>query len=541
MLKNSTAFSRLSARLFRSALDSRVFTEQSPIVLVAARNKDSYELVHGIVATAVAAERDARIVAFRFGDGPTLSRRAGRAWSRLSRAKASTDPYLDFSDEATVLWPSWSDGIRARVAVRRYASSSPSRRDLELFEISGIRVGDLVFDAFVAGGGGAAVDPVDPEVLRLLKVHATRALTVRRFISSHPCVAVILKDVAYSIGIPGRVALHLGVDAFAVSTGWCDRLSPERPDKELVHLSYPTELEQMSIDGRLSARRLGQDFLSGRLASGSGGFSVTGVDVWGRSGGTVPVPPSRSRATVLVAPHSFTDAQHAGGVGLFSDSFSWLEFLHSVAEQTDYFWLIKLHPDQRDAKAGYREEVEELFADREDVHVLGVDVHHDQLLDRGIDVVLTVYGTIAMEYPARGIPAITARPDNPHSGFSYALHPHSVEEYLEILLDKERWRYAIPNDEIWEYAYLHYLVSVNVFEEWGPDYSSAPQSVPAGESLVHAAWEALDDSRLAQILDVCRSWVRSGDYSLHRHAALREGGHAALLQRLRSHGTATGA
>lgn len=519
-----TAFSRLCDRMLRPALKSRKLTETSPVVLVAARNKDSYELVHGIVATAIAAQYDARIVAFRFG-GRTGALEAVRGLlPRLVKHRQSSDPYLCFADSAIMLKASPIDRVRTRLAVRSYASSSPSRRDLEHFMIRGARIGDLVFDAFVASGAGAAVNPVDPKVLHLLRVQSARALAFRRFLLRQHCIAVVLKDLAYAIGIPGRVALSLGIDVYAASPGWCDRLSPELPDKGLAPLTYREELDRMSTEERMSARELGRRFLASRMTSGAGGFSVRGVDVWATGSGTISLPASASQKTVLVAPHSFTDAQHAGGVGLFSDAFTWLEFLHSIAQKTDYRWLIKLHPDELDARSGYREEVQRLFSDCHDVHVLSADVQHGQLLELGIDLVLTVYGTIALEYPARGIPAITARPQNPHSAFSYALHPKSVAEYSEILLDPSRWNYPIPQHETWEYAYLHYLVGVNVFDEWGPNYSE-PFPLPDGESAVHVAWETLEDERLAMILETCRSWIRSGAYSLHRYVALSTGGH----------------
>ena len=529
-----TLFSRLSDRLFRPTLNERTLGKHSPIVLVAARQKDSYQLVHGLVATAVAAENNARIVAFYSADRPAGLLRQATSGRRCS-GEYDEDAYKAFADDVILLRPSWWDVIRARGAVQRYAASDPTRRDLEFFTISGVRIGDLAFDAFVAGGHAVAVDPVDPDLLSTLLKLSIRALAVRRYLVRRPCRAVIVKDLAYAIGVPGRVAQSLGIDAYAASLAWCDRLSPERPDKDLAHLGYLEELRNLSESERAFARELGAEFLQERLAPGSGGFTVTGVDVWGNGGASsVPASPRTVDATILVAPHSFTDAQHAGGVGLFSDSFSWLEFLHDVAGKTNYHWLIKLHPDQRDTEAGVRKAVEELFANRDNVHVLEASVTHASLLDHGIDLVLTVYGTIALEFPARGIPAVTAKPVNPHSSFSYALHPSSVEDYRATLLERERWTYNIPSEQVAEYAYLHYLVGGPVFLEVGPPTVSDSGESTEGESMIHRAWGELDDAHLGRILQLYRDWVRSGEYTLNRFGALRDGGHRRLLEDYRA-------
>ncbi len=524
-----TAMYRLSERLFRPTLDRRSLSEHAPIVLVASREKDSYALVHGLVATAIAAEQNAKVVAFRFRDRlyrPSLRRvRAGLEDAALRRSD-----YGAFADQEVVIGPTLWELLRVKFAIRRYAADKPTRHDLVHFTIEGVRIGDLAFDAFVTRGRAVAVDPVDVRLLRELTKFSVRALALRRYLRRNHCCAVIVKDLAYAVGVPGRVALSLGIDAFASSVEWCNRLSVERPDKELDYLDYGSELEKLSATDRALARALGAEFLEQRLAPGSGGFTVTGVDVWGDDDtGKVPVLPRPAVATILVAPHSFTDAQHAGGDAIFSDAYSWLEFIHEVVETTNYHWYIKLHPDQRDTETDVREAIGRLFADRDDVHVLDGAVTHGALRRHGIDLALTIYGTIALEYPAVGIPALTTRPLNPHALFAYALHPKSADEYRSILLDPEQWSYDIPMSEVAEFAYLHYLVEGSVFSEVGPHDVREVDDLGEGESPLFRAWEALDDDRLNRILWLYRDWIRSGSYSLNRFAALRDGGHRRLL------------
>ena len=60
---------------------------------------------------------------------------------------------------------------------------------------------------------------------------------------------------------------------------------------------------------------------------------------------------------------------------------------------------------------------------------------HHQLIDEGIDFVLTVYGTVASELPIHGIKVINASVNNPHFYYNYCINPRSLKEYERILLN----------------------------------------------------------------------------------------------------------
>jgi len=530
----SAAFCRLSERLFRPTLDKRILNRRAPMVLVAARAKDSYQLVHGLIATALAAEHDARIVAFQFDDRP-----AGLIFGRVRTdrnrknalfSRRNFRNYSAFADEVVSLCPSLWDILRVQLAVRRYKASRPSRRDAESFTIAGIQIGDFAFDTFIAAGHSVSVNPLDSRFLYELSKLSVRALVLQRYLLRNQCCAVVVKDSAYAIGIPARVALHLQIKAYGATVEWSCFFTPKFYTTGLEGLDYPGELQAMTVSERAFAQKLGIEFLNNTLTEGSRGLTHRGADVWKVSGTTlIPQAPQSTVATVLISMHSFTDAQHNGPAGLFTDSFSWLEYIHQVAIQTNYLWLIKLHPDERDVGLGVRDAVSKLFADRDNVHVLDGSVTHGALLNHGIDLALTLYGTIALEYPALGIPVVTARPLNSHSCFSYAINPKTLEEYQTILFDPSRWAYKIRMDEVAESAYLRYLVGGSVLSDVGPETEVVRGFADRAEQF-HSAWETLDDARLNSILRLYREWVRSGAYSLNRFAALRNGGHQQLLR-----------
>lgn len=222
---------------------------------------------------------------------------------------------------------------------------------------------------------------------------------------------------------------------------------------------------------------------------------------------------------VLVAVHAFYDAPHSSGLGLFSDFFDWLEHLRGIARRSDHLWLIKLHPDQRDEFLGVREAVEKLFSDTQNVVLIPSETNHRTLLSIGVDVVLTIYGTIAFEYPWVGVPAIAAQVDSVHSSYNYCHHPQSRAEYAELLLDPDSWNRPVNRREILEFVYCRYRAGWNrsIFKR-----SPAVDFDDGGEfktSQFYRLWGRTSAAINEELMTILQGWWTSGSYSLNYYAA----------------------
>jgi hypothetical protein len=116
-----------------------------------------------------------------------------------------------------------------------------------------------------------------------------------------------------------------------------------------------------------------------------------------------------------VAVHDFFDSPHSYGDNLHPDFLIWLEEIGELSSELDYDFYLKTHPDV----LGNTHQVVADFNERyPKFRVLPPSASHHQLLAEGIDVALTVYGTIAVEYPFLGRPVVNASLNNPHSAYS---------------------------------------------------------------------------------------------------------------------------
>ena len=503
-------FERFFSARMRPLLDERDSTQSDPIVLVEEKPYPLYHVASGVLAAVLAVESNARIVSFRFSGRQSFM-------SRLRRTAPLTplglDAYETMSDQRIIITPRLRHERRSRRLVRVFASSRPTRSDLEAFTVDGIHLGHLIIDRIVQKGH-LRIDPVHPELLAMMEKMVARALVFRDELSQRRVEAVITGDIAYSPGLPLKTAIAGGVAAFIAHHRQIRRLDNSRPVSFMDFMDYREGFAALTVLERLRACDLAEEFLTARFYGGKG-FSASGAAVWSRDPRLTPRSAAPVR-TVLVSAHSFWDAQHAGGGFLFPDFFSWLEHLVGLARRSGYRWRIKLHPDQRDVGIGVEPQVRALIGDVPNVELVPNDVSNATLMAEGVDLVATVYGTVAMEFPWLGVPAVTARWNSVHSPYSYALHPASVEELDRILLDPTRWEYPIDREEILEYVFMHYLCNTNVLydmldeERFGAD----PQSLDSWP--VAPDWDdAISDRSFETTMDLIRAWVRSGTHGLN--------------------------
>ena len=101
-----------------------------------------------------------------------------------------------------------------------------------------------------------------------------------------------------------------------------------------------------------------------------------------------------NRLKVLIATHCFFDSPHSYGFNLFSDFYEWLNFLGKLSIETNYDWYIKTHPD---FLPGNIMIIKSIIKKYPKIKLLKANISHKQLIQEGIDVALTVYGTIGCE------------------------------------------------------------------------------------------------------------------------------------------------
>lgn len=487
-----------------------------PVVLVPVVKQAVYQVTLERFARVVAEREDARIVAFWLdvakAEWRGLSGLAARSKRRRSISDDVSLHYRRFAHEVRALRPTIAARWEARREVNRYFRAGPSKASLEQFAVRGQRLGDLVYDQMVKEGT-VLVNPGGRGTRRHLYIAALHAILIDNLFAQLDVTWVVVPSTALSSGLADRAAYRHGVPRIV---GAQDHAYRPRKDQEFLDVSTGLRRRFMEIADADREELLVQarEFLHSRrqrlLGIGDENQSESG-DI------SVPSGPG-GRPVVLVAVHSFFDDPHAVGIGLFADFLDWIEHLTSLISQTDYIWKFKLHPGEREDRIGARAAVENLLASYPNAHILSDEITHPQLLSEGVALVLTIYGTIGFEYPAIGIPVVTAAASNPHHRYRYCLHAESVDQYDEIVLDPNRWGYGIPMSDIEEYVAMRYLMhgetpfqNVSAIARLHGENSGDALKDPG---FLDVWQEHVSQDELDVVDRALRDWIDSGEYSL---------------------------
>jgi hypothetical protein len=144
---------------------------------------------------------------------------------------------------------------------------------------------------------------------------------------------------------------------------------------------------------------------------------------------------------------------------LFPDYYEWLIFLMNLSKKTNYEWYIKLHPYYLEYFDDTYDVVKDLISKKyKNINWIDPKISNKQLIEEGINITLTVHGTVGSEFPFFNVPVVNASLNNPHVHYNFNINPVDLEGYYKTikrlhLIKKDK----IKRKELLEYFYMHNL------------------------------------------------------------------------------------
>ena len=151
--------------------------------------------------------------------------------------------------------------------------------------------------------------------------------------------------------------------------------------------------------------------------------------------------------------------------------------------------------------------------------LLPSDASHHQIIEEGIDLALTVYGTIGFEYAALGIPVINCSLINPHIDYNFNIHPKNETDYKNILLTLNDLEFDIDSQQVYEYYFMQHL-NVAETENLFFNDSNATIAEIGGDAarftpIIYERWLAeWTEEKHKTIISALRAFISSGDYRM---------------------------
>lgn len=493
--------------------------KRQPLVLTEFNGVHSAHIAYSYLANVLAKEHGAAIKAY----APKPSR------TFLGRARFHLEKFANRNSFGVYRSFGTADVFSIRITPRQRAKATllfrgilpalKTKWDLESLEIEGVWVGDLFYDTYLMDYKRATIDRDSSEFLHALLNYIALFVFWQEYFDSNDVRAVNVSHCVYNLAIPLRIAVARGVPAYQANATHMYRLDAQRLFAYNEFFEYrerfsalPAEVQKCGLD---EARRRIELRLSGAVGVD---MAYSKKSAYGAACEERLLRPS-PRKKILIATHCFFDSPHSYGNNIFPDFYEWLDFLGQTSEETDYDWYIKTHPDYL---PGTMEIIKSFVARYPKMTLLPAEASHHQIIAEGIDVALTVYGTIAFEYAALGIPVINASQNNPHVAYDFNLHPKSVAEYRRMLHELEALDLRIDRNQVHEYYYMRHIhhtgdLFFNSYDSMvgrlgGYDHQFSPE--------VYTQWlQEWTSAKHEALLHELTTFVRSGEFRMEEDRA----------------------
>lgn len=386
--------------------------------------------------------------------------------------------------------------------------------DILDIKINDILVGDLIYDSYLKRNKKATIDFDNEEFREFLIFFIKTFLFWLNYFNNNIVKSLIVSHCVYMNAIPLRIAVEKNIDSFQINAENCHRLNKKRYFAYKEHLYYPEIFSKLNEETKTSALRESKKRLERRFSGETGvDMRYSKISAYGQFLNQRLINES-SKKKILIAAHCFSDSPHSYGKFLFPDFYEWINFLGELSENTNYDWYIKTHPDYIKSS---REQVEYFVNKYKKFKLLPVMSSHLQIINEGIDFVLTVHGTIALEYAALGKIVINASNVNPHVAYNFNINPKTQREYQTILQNLDKVDHKIDIKSVYEYYYMR-----NVYKsaDWlFEDYNSMIKELGGYKNQYKPEvfkywvrnWTKKKDNQIKKILE---SFIDSGDYNL---------------------------
>ena len=329
--------------------------------------------------------------------------------------------------------------------------------DIYDISISNINIGDLIYDAYLRKYNVPTINIKEKRFSIFVEKIITLFNYWETYFKNNEVKAVILSHTTYEFGIILRISTRLKIPTYSAAPSFIyshdknNLNSFDMRNYKKEFSLFPHQKKKYKI--KIAKKALKQKFSGKKTIENKISF-LPPNKLFGGSKRIKRVVAKSNKVKCLIAAHHFSDAPNSWGRFLFNDFFDWINFLGILSDKLDYDWYIKFHPMEHEANIKFANYFLKKF---KKLNLVNPNVSHEQLISEGIDLVLTVHGTIGMEYAYRHIPVINASLNNPHISYNFNHHPKNLKEYEESIKNFKNLDIDYSKNEIAEYFYMRYF------------------------------------------------------------------------------------
>ena len=348
-----------------------------------------------------------------------------------------------------------------------------SKNDINDISILGMYAGDLIIDGYIKYRKTYKIDIKNDDFKNYLLDFIRLFLFWENYFKKNNVHAVIGSMVYYASGIVHRIGVIKNIKCYVFYNGKVINLKKNKIYANDQYKSHKLYFNKFNKNQKEICYKIAKNFIRQKL-EGSVGEKInelsTDVSAFSKKFNVKSkVLANSKKIKILIATHEIFDACHVYGKNYFCDFQTWLYFLGETSKNTNYEWYIKDHPLSSGRRSAGQlltaQLTDEIIKKYPSIKFVDSHVSHHQLINEGIDFVLTVYGTITWEYALFNVPVILATNNCAFNDYNFYIDLKNKDEYSKTLKSLEKLKKPINfnKDEIYEFYYMHYVFGNNNF------------------------------------------------------------------------------
>jgi len=343
-------------------------------------------------------------------------------------------------------------GIALNTFFRAYQvyKNIKSKENLLALSIENVEVGDLIYDTYLRFKPAPTVNINNIYLFFIIWKAYQNIVTIKNYFEQNkPSILLTSYTTYIQHGLTTRIALDYGTEVY--SFGNAQSFAKHLGKNDLYHTANFKNYKQefLKFSNHLELFKLSRIALENRL-SGHIDTATAYMKESAYKANNAEVPDIEGAIVVFL--HDFFDSPHIYGNMIFFDFLEWIEFTIEKLEENNISYFLKPHPNQiGDSK----KVIETLKIQYPKAQFISPKVTNRRLVDAGMVVGVSVYGTVAHELVYMGVPVILCG-ENPHSSYNFCHEAKTKEEY-GLLLESYKTLKLIENakEEVESFYYMH--------------------------------------------------------------------------------------
>jgi hypothetical protein len=393
-----------------------------------------------------------------------------------------------------------------------------SKEDILNIKIDKIKIGDLIYDHYLKLYRLPTINLYDKKFLNFLYKSILIFNFWKNFFKENNVKAVSVTHAVYLTGIPTRIAIFRKIPVYHMNLTGLFKLDLKN-DRPYIDFKYfKKTFFQLSSSKRKNLIKMAKRRINLRINKNKIGVDMnySKKSAWIKKTNQNKVLTANNRIKILIAAHCFFDSPHGYGNMIFPDFYEWMDFLGKLSNKTEYDWYIKTHPDYLPEN----KHIINYFLNKyPKFNLLDPNTSHHQIINDGINYVLTCHGTVGFEYAIMNVPVINASLNNPHINYDFNIHVSNIENYKRILTNLKKIKINIRKNEIYQYYAMRFLNSKidYIFEDTNKIFKKYDYKIESLPSDIYddfiKYWSL---SRHNKILNTVNNFFNSGHYQLQK-------------------------